>query len=141
MSVVAQLRKHGLRFSAAGDALRVEPREALTDEVRAIIRAKKPDILRELAAETRERQEGIYDVTPLSAFQEAARQEVLARLAANPNVQRAFVNRIEDEGVVVTLAVRDVGTCELMMPAERFNPESLGDYWALVACIRCEGKA
>jgi hypothetical protein len=138
MSVLAQLREHGLRFSAAGDALRVEPREALTAEVRAIIRAKKPDILRELAVEAHERQGTICGVAPLLTVQEAARQQVLAQLTANPAVQRAFVNRFDDGAMIVTLAVREIGTCELLIPAERFNAANLDDYAALLECLTAD---
>jgi hypothetical protein len=52
MSAVARLREAGLRLMARGDTLIVEPRSALTDELRAVIRENKPAILRELASET-----------------------------------------------------------------------------------------
>ena len=135
MSVLAQLREHGLRLSAAGDALRVQPREALTDELRAVIRSKKPDILRELAIEAGERQGAIFGAAPLSTVQKAARQQVLTQLATNPQVQRSFVNRFEDGAMVVTLAIRKIGTCELLIPAERFNASNLDDYAAMLECL------
>lgn len=50
MALLAQLRERGLRVVAQGDALLVEPRSALTDELRAMIRANKPQLLRELAS-------------------------------------------------------------------------------------------
>jgi hypothetical protein len=56
--------------------------------------------------------------------------------AANPSVQRAFVNRFNADGsMVITLAIRGVGTGELFNPAERFSQASLDDYAALLACI------
>jgi hypothetical protein len=76
------------------------------------------------------------DNTPLSAAQEFARREVLAQLEADPNIRRAFVNRFEADGtMVVTLGIRDVGTGELKIPAERFNQDSLDDYCALLNII------
>lgn len=73
---------------------------------------------------------------PLSPVQEAARRDVLKQLAANPSVRRAFVNRFNpDETMVLTLAIRDIVTGELLIPAERFNQASLDDYGALLACI------
>jgi hypothetical protein len=73
---------------------------------------------------------------PLSPIQQAARQQVLAQLQANPTVQRAFVNRFTPDGtMIVTLAIRGIGTGELLIPAERFNPASLDDYGALLARI------
>ena len=76
----------------------------------------------------------------LTAVQEAARADVLAQLARNPAVQRAFVNRFQPDGaVIVTLAIRGVGTGELRIPAARFNQASLDDCAALLGCI--EGAA
>jgi hypothetical protein len=76
----------------------------------------------------------------LSPVQEAARADVLSQLASNPAVQRAFVNRIERDGtMIVTLAIRGVGTGELKIPAARFSQTSLDDYAALLGCI--EGAA
>jgi hypothetical protein len=73
---------------------------------------------------------------PLSARQEAASREVLAQLEAHPSVHRAFVNRFEDGVLVVTLAIRGVGTGELKIPADRFNHDTLDDYAALLNTIR-----
>jgi hypothetical protein len=72
---------------------------------------------------------------PLSPAQEAARRQVLAKLKNHPSVKRAFCNRFEDGALIVTLAIRDVGTCELLIPAERFDPSKLSDYAALLECF------
>jgi hypothetical protein len=92
-------------------------------------------------AESRTRVELDDRVHSLSPAQEAARQDVLAQLAANPIVKRSFTTRFENGDLIVTLAIRGIGTCELKIPAERFNRESLDDYAALVACFNCEGNA
>jgi hypothetical protein len=78
---------------------------------------------------------GTVVVDALSPAQKTARQQVLEQLVANPTVQRAFANRFENGSLIVTVAVRDVGTCELLIPAERFNSGSLDDYAALLACL------
>jgi hypothetical protein len=79
---------------------------------------------------------------PLTPAQMAATQDVLARLAAHPDVKRAFVTRFEGDTLIVTLAVRGVGTCELAIPGDRFNREDLADYDALLACLsKAEGHA
>ena len=75
------------------------------------------------------------DPTPLSPIQMAARHQVLAQLDANPAVRRAFTNRFEHGYMIVTLAVRGIGTCELSIAAERFNPASAADYTALLECM------
>ena len=51
--MLTQLRAVGLTFTADNDRLLVEPRARLTDKLRAVIRAHKPDLLRELTAEQR----------------------------------------------------------------------------------------
>ena len=65
--IFAHLSALGFRLSREGDGIRVTPRSALTDEVRALIREHKAELLAALdpAAENR-------------------RQRALARLAANP---------------------------------------------------------
>lgn len=123
--MLAMLRAAGLSLRADGQALHVEPRSALTDDLRETIRANKNAILRELSAEA----------PPLTPEQEAARRNVLARLAANPGIRRAFVNRWEGDVMILTLAVRDIGTCELAIPRERFGSNSLADYNVLADCF------
>jgi hypothetical protein len=78
---------------------------------------------------------------PLSLAQETARrEEVLARLRAHPTVKRAFVTRFENDLLIVTLGVRDVGRCELTILAERVR--SAQDYAALAKCLdQPEGSA
>jgi hypothetical protein len=75
---------------------------------------------------------------PSSPVQEAARREVLAQLETHPSIERAFVNRFEADGtLVVTLAIRGVGTGELKIPTERFSQGTLNDYGALLDPIKC----
>ncbi len=65
---------------------------------------------------------------------------MLSQLARSPVVQRAFVNRFELDGtMLVTMAIRGVGTGELKIPAARFRQTSLDDYAALFGCM--EGTA
>jgi hypothetical protein len=148
MQVLAQLRQCGLRLSATDGALLVEPKKALTDELRETIRANKPTLLRELAEEAQRQQSGSQGAPPnqehcgLSPVQEAARRDVIDRLQAHPAVQRAFAIRIRGDVVIVTLGVRGVGTCELSIPLERCNPNNPADHAALIACLmNPEGSA
>lgn len=69
----------------------------------------------------------------LGPLQEAARQKAVAHLAEHPQVQRAFVTRTEGDVVIVTLAVRDIGTCELAIPAERLA--SAADWTDFIRCL------
>jgi hypothetical protein len=75
----------------------------------------------------------------LSTVQEAGRRVVLARLEGHPDITRAFVSRFEGDVLVITLAIRGVGTCELSIPPGRFKRDSLSDFDALARCL--EGTA
>jgi hypothetical protein len=71
----------------------------------------------------------------LSAVQEAARTEVLARLESNPTVTRAFATRSEGDTLIVTLAVRGLGTCEIGISPDRFNRDTFADFGLLTRCL------
>jgi hypothetical protein len=75
------------------------------------------------------------DVPPFSAVQEAARLEMLAKLAAHPTVERAFATRWEAGALIVTLAIRGIGTGELLIPADRMGRDDLKAYGQLLECL------
>ena len=60
---------------------------------------------------------------PLSdPAKEARRQRVLAMLAERPGIKYAVVvGNPDTDPVLVALAIRDVGTCELAIPAAKFD--------------------
>lgn len=105
---MARLREARLELTVRGDTLLVQPREKLTDELRALIRDNKATILKALAAEARERR----------------RRQALALLI--PPRRFAAVADPPCEGVVpITVAVRTAEgafTGELTAPAEHWNP-------------------
>jgi hypothetical protein len=78
---------------------------------------------------------GADDIVPLSRTQERARRRVLAQLDSNPTLSHAFVNRFEAGVLILTLAVRGTGTCELHIAADRFASENLDSYSALLSCF------
>lgn len=54
---------------------------------------------------------------------EVRRTKVLAKLASDPTKEHAYL--VEDasaEPVTVAIAIRGVGTCELLIPIDRYNP-------------------
>ncbi len=55
---------------------------------------------------------------------EKRRQKVLAMLAENPAAQRTFLTDSETDpnNVIVALAIRHVGTCEMTIPRDRYDP-------------------
>jgi hypothetical protein len=76
----------------------------------------------------------------LTLEQVAARYSVLAYLDEHPDIRRAFVSRWDGDVMILTLAVRDIGTCELMIAEDRLS--SPADYDRLVTCLfDVEGSA
>lgn len=103
-SLLSRLRNEGLTVFQAGEKLVVRPRELLTAEKRGLIRDHKAQLLDELAADSR-------------------REELLSMLNASPAVQRVFLaDTLPNGGGRISLAVRGIGTCELLIPAGRFDP-------------------
>lgn len=112
--VLTQLTALGVRLHRKGEALVAEPRSALTDAARAMIRAHKADLLAVLG-------EG-----PLSnPAAEGRRQRVLAKLTDNPALHLAVVCDGVGDPVTVAVGIRGKGTCELHIPAARFDPFAL----------------
>ena len=58
---------------------------------------------------------------------EGRRQRVLAMLAHNPALRLAVVCDGHGDPVPVAVAIRDKGTCEVLIPAARFDPFALLD--------------
>lgn len=65
---------------------------------------------------------------------EARRQRVLAKLTANPALRLAVVCDGEGDPVPVAVAIRDKGTCEILIPAARFDP------FALIELVGRQGR-
>ena len=105
------LQGQGLRVWAKGDRLLVAPKERITDETRALIRAHKAELLAALS-----------DPLP-DAAAEARRQRVLAILAEKPGDQRAYLTDMEadPDAVILVLAIRGLGTCELRIPRDKWD--------------------
>lgn len=55
---------------------------------------------------------------------EARRQRVLAMLAERPGIRYAVLTDTEadSEAAILALAIRGVGTCELRIPREKYDP-------------------
>jgi hypothetical protein len=120
----------GIGLSVNGDKLRVFPACAVDDELKAALVANKARILQLLDTSVND-----------GAAHESAQRQVLAKLRADPGVKRAFYSRVEHGNIIITLAIRGIGTGELLIPAERFNKDSLDDYGALLACFDCKENA
>ena len=109
--LIGRLALAGVRLARIGeDRIAAEPREALTEELRSLIREHKLELLAALE--------------PLDRGRELRRQRVLAKLKAEPDKQRVaiFDPDFDRDFVLCTLAIRDVGTCELRIPRDRYDP-------------------
>ncbi len=85
-----------------------------------LIREHKPGILVAL-------QEAANDPLPDPAA-EVRRQRVLAMLAERPGIKYAVVvDNPDTDPVILALAIRDKGTCELRIHREKFDPFLLLD--------------
>ena len=117
--LIGRLALAGVKLTALGpDRLAAEPRDALNDELRQLIRDHKGELLAALAPSERGR--------------ELRRQRVLAELAQHPDKQRwAIFDPDADRDVVIcTIAIRNVGTCELRIPRDSYDP------WAVLDALQ-----
>ena len=111
--LIVKIAEAGLRVTAVGDVLYVGPRESVT---------------RDLALQIAESKEAL-----LAACKRVDRSEVRMAQVYDEAVESGARYRLAfeevGEKVLCTLAVRGVGTCELAVPAERF------DYAEVVAAM------
>lgn len=107
--LIGLLALAGLRLSVDGPNLIVEPRSAITDELRTRIRDSKPQLMQALT---------------MADGAEFRRQRALAELQRHPDKQRwAIFDPDAAHGIVIcTIAIRQVGTCELQIPQHRYDP-------------------
>ena len=100
------LVERGLVPEIHGDRLLVSPASELTDDDRAFIRSRKAEILAQL---TRRRH----------------RDQVLMTLADNPGVKYAFTVETGGDPIILAVAIRNMATFEMTIPADRYDPFKL----------------
>ncbi|MBX9895724.1 MAG: hypothetical protein K2Y09_11195 [Nitrosomonas sp.] len=104
--IIEYLRDRDLTITLTdGDSLELSPAEKITHELIERLRKHKPAIIQELK-------------------REQCREKVLRMLEENPKIQRAFVTDIESDpdNVIMVLAIRNAGTCELLIPKCKYDP-------------------
>jgi len=117
-TLLAQLRRDGLSVSSDGGHLYVAPRNRLTDQLRAKIREHKAVLLADLNTEA----QGLTRPGDIVH----GHDELLRMLEARPEIKRAFLaGPLPNGGGLVRLAVRDIGTCDLVIPAGRYDPMAI----------------
>lgn len=122
--LLGRLALAGVKLTLLGpDKLAAEPRAALTDELRALIRNHKAELIEALAPIGGKRHD--------ERGREIRRQRALAKLAAEPDRQRVaiFDPDADPAFVICTIAIRGVGTCELKIPRAKFDP------WAVLEAL------
>lgn len=111
MDALATLVRAGLTVEGAGDKLLVQPRHLLTDELREMIRAHKPDIL------------GALQAANENPAMEDRRHRVRAMLDAQPGIRYAIeVADPDADPVVVTVGIRGAATFDMEIPRHSFDP-------------------
>lgn len=144
-AVLARLEAAGVRLRIEAGKLTAYPREAITDELRALMREHKA-VLREVVEQATAATTTTTATAPagtpagpasvrtpaqaatghLSAEAvEARRKRAIALLVANPDRRLAVICDAEGDPVPVAVAIRGKGTCEVHIPAARFCPFKL----------------
>jgi len=109
-ALLPRLRAAGIKIHAEGDELVVRPGRQLTDKELAYLRENKAQLLAELWAHDED-------------GREAARDRLRARVESEPELIRAFeVVDPDADPVRVMVAIRGVGSCELLIDAARWDP-------------------
>ena len=105
LEIIKDLQANGVTIKTDGKFLELEPPEKITNELIERLRKHKPAIIEELKREQR-------------------REKVLNMLEERPETQRAFVTDTESDrhNVILTLAIRNAGTCELLIPKHKYDP-------------------
>ena len=116
MTMLARLHDAGVHVHLDGDDVVVRTPKPLTDNQLGFLRAHKPEIVADLgvqqaAERARERHE-------------SRRQRVLDQLGADPTLTYAYeIDAASHPNyIIMAMAIRDVGSFELSIDRERFDP-------------------
>lgn len=114
--LILELRRNGYSIRADGGYLDISPADNLPPELVQQLKQRKTEILIELQREAR-------------------RGKAIAMLEAAPNTQRAIHTDINSDphNVILTVAVRNLATCEMLIPISKYDP------WRLLELIEQHG--
>ena len=114
--LISQLREAGYSIKIDGFFLDISPAEDLPADIVQQLKKSKPEIMA---------------VLKLEQQQEVRLAKVLAMLEADPQLSRALHVDVHDDqhNAIITIAVRGVVTCELLVPKDKF------DAWQLIALV------
>ncbi|MBI3987032.1 MAG: hypothetical protein HY343_08940 [Lentisphaerae bacterium] len=134
--ILDQLYRHGVQFRAEGNRLIAKSKSPLTDDTRELIRQNKPAILYELSRTS------AHDATARGGDAQdrqmpASHRRVWAMLMTNPAKQYVFdVLDPDSDPVRVTVAVRGIGTCDLLIARSRWDPGKFMQLISAPATVR-----
>lgn len=114
--LIFELREAGYSIKADGRYLDISPADDLPAEIVEQLKQRKNEIIAALRLEQQ---------------QETRRQKALAMLDDSPAVMRAVHADTDSDPdrVILTIAIRNVGTCEMLVPRAGF------DAWQLIALV------
>lgn len=102
--IIADCRRAGLCLRLVGDGIGIRPRDKLTPELAETIQTNKPALIAELR-------------------REQFRDHVWQALQDRPDKVKYFeVVDPDADPVRLVLAIRDVGTCDLLIAADKWDP-------------------
>jgi hypothetical protein len=110
--LIIELRNAGYSIKADGRYLDISPADDLPDELVEQLKQCKAEIIAELKQEER-------------------RQKALAMLDVDPMLKRVVHVDVDADrdNAILTIAIRHIATCEMLVPKERF------DAWQLLALV------
>ena len=116
------LRAQGFTLRAEDGRVMVAPAERITDELRAVIRANKAELLTALGAGSSPESPAAVDSVRDPAAK-GRRERVSAMLQEHPGARYAVLvdDDADPEAAIVTLAIRDLATCELRIPRGKWD--------------------
>ena len=106
--LLERLTAAGVKLAARGGNIIASPKAAVTPEIVDLIRAHKSELLQTMATD---------------AEVDARRTQLLAMLATRPETRYALLTDAQNdpESVLLALAIRGIGMCEMEIPRIRFD--------------------
>lgn len=103
-NLIETLRKQGFEIKATNDYLDISPANRVSRDILIELKTNKNLIIKELQAEKR-------------------RFEVQDKLNQDFNLKRALIvdSESDPKNVIIAIAIRDIGSCEMIIPKTRFD--------------------
>ena len=103
-NLIKTLRNQGFEIKATNEYLDISPANRVSGDVLLELKTNKKLIIKELQAEKR-------------------RFDVLEKLNRDQNLKRALVvdSDSDETNVIIAIAIRDIGSCEMIIPKTRFD--------------------